>query len=221
VVEHLAGVVTTPAAKRFRRCQVLLLGYALIEAAGCDRNLISTETAARAAFSGAATPNGWSVLIPKQLGVAPQYWDGIYFSNNGASAIVLQQGNAIAISFRGTDSQEDFAHYPELLLGTYINHFQPLLTAIATRASIDTHFYFTGDSLGGGAVNEMADIASSQYAGRFAAAQFVAFASPAISNANRILNVGFENDPIYKLISKPRYAAQPQKPGLATHWLCG
>src|SRR5262249_4631109 len=156
--------------------------------------------AARAAFSGGAIPNGWSVLTPQQLGVASQYWDGIYFSNNGASAIVLQQGDAVVVSFRGTDSQQDFTYYPELLLGTYINEFEPLLTAIAARAPFDTHFYFAGDSLGGGAVNEMADIASSQYAGRFAAAQFVAFASPTISNANGILNIGFENDPIYKVL---------------------
>jgi hypothetical protein len=156
--------------------------------------------AARAAFSGGAVPNGWSVLTPQQLGVASRYWDGIYFSNNGASAIALQQGNAIVVSFRGTDSQEDFAYYPELLLGTYIDQFEPLLTEIAARAPSDKRFYFTGDSLGGGAVNEMADIAYSQYAGRFAAAKFVAFASPVISNANGILNVGFENDPIYKVL---------------------
>ena len=163
--------------------------------------------AARAAFSGGAIPNGWSVLTPQQLGVAPQYWDGLYFSNNGASAIVLQQGNAIIVSFRGTDSQQDFVYYPELLFGTYINRFQPLLTAIAAQAPADTHFYFTGASLGGGAVNQMADIASSEYAGRFAAAQFVAFASPIISNANGILNVGFENDPIYKTLEN--YSDQP------------
>jgi hypothetical protein len=168
-------------------------------------NITITETemlgqAARAAFSGGAIPNGWSVVTPQQLGVASQYWDGIYFSNNGASAIVLQQGNALIVSFRGTDSQEDFGYYPELLLGTYIDQFEPLLTELAARAPGDTHFYFTGDSLGGGAVNEMADIASSQYAGRFAPAKFLAFASPVISNANGILNVGFENDPIYKLL---------------------
>jgi Ca2+-binding RTX toxin-like protein len=156
--------------------------------------------AARAAFSGAAIPNGWSVLTPQRLGVAPQYWDGIYFSNNGASAIVLQKGSSIVVAFRGTDSQEDFAYYPELLSGTYIDRFEPLLTAIAAQAPGDTHFYFTGTSLGGGAVNQMADIASYEYAGRFAAAQFVAFASPTISNANGILNVGFENDPIYKVL---------------------
>jgi RTX calcium-binding nonapeptide repeat (4 copies) len=119
----------------------------------------------------------------------------------------LQQGNAIVVAFRGTDSQEDFAYYPELLSGTYIDRFQPLLTAIAAPALVDKHFYFTGASLGGGAVNQMADIASYQYAGRFAAAQFVAFASPTIANANGILNFGFENDPIYKVLEN--YSDQP------------
>jgi Ca2+-binding RTX toxin-like protein len=163
--------------------------------------------AARAAFSGAAIPNGWSVLTPQQLGLAPQYWDGLYFTDNGASAIVLQQGNSIIVSFRGTDSTADSFYYPELLFGTYINRFQPLLTAIAAQAPGDTHFYFTGTSLGGGAVNQMADIASYEYAGRFAAAQFVAFASPTVANANGILNFGFENDPIYKVLEN--YSDQP------------
>jgi hypothetical protein len=168
-------------------------------------NITLSETdmlgeAARAAFSGAAIPKDWIVLTPQRLGLPSQYWDGNYFANNGASAIVLQQGDAIVISFRGTDSQEDFAYYPELLTGTYIDRFQPLLTAIAAQAPPGTHFYFTGASLGGGAVNQMADIASYEYGGRFAAAQFVAFASPTISNANGILNFGFENDPIYKAL---------------------
>ena len=162
--------------------------------------------AARAAFSGDAIPKDWSVLTPQQLGVAPRYWDGLYFTNNGASAIVLRQGNAIVVSFRGTDSDDDFAHYPELFFDIYINRFEPLLTAIAVQPG-DRHFYFTGASLGGGAVNQMADIASYQYAGRFAAAQFVAFASPTIANANGILNFGFENDPIYKVLEN--YSDQP------------
>jgi hypothetical protein len=120
----------------------------------------------------------------------------------------LQKGNSIIVSFRGTDSDADFLYYPELLFGTYINRFEPLLTAIAAQPG-DRHFYFTGASLGGGAVNQMADIASYEYAGRFAAAQFVAFASPIIANANGILNVGFENDPIYKILEN--YADGPSK----------
>lgn len=157
--------------------------------------------AARAAFAGGAVPAGWNVITPQQLGVPPQYWDGIYFTNNGASAIVLQQGSTWIVSFRGTDGSDDILQYPELVFGTYINHFQPLLNAVASNAPDGTSFYFTGASLGGGATNLMADIAGSQFGGEFASAHFVAFASPNITNANGILNIGFENDLIYKALS--------------------
>jgi Ca2+-binding RTX toxin-like protein len=162
--------------------------------------------AAMAAFAGGVVPAGWNVITPQQLGVSSQYWDGNYFTNNGffnngASAIVLQQGNDWIVSFRGTDGPNDILHYPELVTGTYINHFQPLLSAVASNAPDGTNFYFTGASLGGGATNQLADIAGSQYGGEFASATFVAFASPTISTANGILNLGFENDPIYKPLS--------------------
>src|SRR6266511_2790662 len=112
--------------------------------------------AARAAFSGAAIPNGWSVLTPQQLGLAPQYWDGLYFTDNGASAIVLQQGNSIIVSFRGTDSTADSFYYPELLFGTYINRFHPLLTAIAPRAPRAIPSHLTATRRRGGPVTHMA-----------------------------------------------------------------
>jgi Ca2+-binding RTX toxin-like protein len=156
--------------------------------------------ASLAAFSGGAIPPGWNVITPQQLGINPQYQDGNYFTNDGASAIVLQQGSTWIVSFRGTDGADDVFNYPELDSGTYINHFQPLLNAVAASAPAGTQFYFTGASLGGGATNQMADIAASQYGGAFASATFVAFASPIITNANGILNLGFENDPIYRAL---------------------
>jgi Ca2+-binding RTX toxin-like protein len=157
--------------------------------------------AALAAFAGGAIPAGWNVITPQQLGVSSQFWDGIYFTNDGASAIVLQQGNNWIVSFRGADGPDDILRYPELEFGTYINHFQPLLNAVALNAPEGTHFSFTGASLGGGATNQMANIVGSQFAGEFASATFVAFASPIISTAHGILNLGFENDPIYKALS--------------------
>jgi Ca2+-binding RTX toxin-like protein len=157
--------------------------------------------ASLAAFAGGVIPAGWNVITPQQLGVSSQFWDGIYFTNSGASAIVLQQGNNWIIAFRGTDGADDILRYPELVSGTYINHFQPLLNAVALNAPEDTHFAFTGASLGGGATNQMANIAGSQFAGEFGSATFVAFASPIISTANGILNLGFENDPIYKALT--------------------
>ena len=159
--------------------------------------------ASRAAFAGEAIPAGWDVVTPAQLGLPLQYRDGNYFTdaNTGASAIVLRQGNQVIVSFRGTDDASDINQFPSLASGTYINNFQPLLSAVVNITPPGTQVYFTGASLGGGATNLMANIASSQYGGHYANAKFVAFASPNISNANGILNVGFENDPVYKGIN--------------------
>jgi hypothetical protein len=174
----------------------LLSGFAVSLA---QLNLLGS--AARASFAGGTIPSGWNVITPSALALAPQYQDGNYFTNNGATAIVLQQGTNWIISFRGTDGSSDINMYPQLATGAYINNFQPLLSAIAAQAPAGTSFSFTGASLGGGATNLMADIAATQYSGRFASATFVAFASPNISNSSGILNVGFENDPIYKIIN--------------------
>src|SRR5438874_13545949 len=82
------------------------------------------EQASQAAFVGGSIPAGWTVVTPAQLGLAPQYRDGIYFTDpsSGASAIVLRQGTNYIVAFRGTDSQNDFLHAPELFTGTYIHH---------------------------------------------------------------------------------------------------
>jgi hypothetical protein len=157
--------------------------------------------ASQAAFDG-IIPAGWTVVIPARLGLGSQYSDGIYFTDptSGASAIVLQKGSSYIVAFRGTDDQNDILHYPELLTGTYIHHYDPLLSTLSALAQSGADFAFTGFSLGGGATNLMADIAGSAFGGAFAAATFVGFASPIISTAAGILNVGFENDPIYKAI---------------------
>jgi hypothetical protein len=161
--------------------------------------------ASQAAFVGGNIPAGWTVVTPAQLGLGSQYSDGIYFTDptSGASAIVLkqEQGSSYIVAFRGTDGQNDILHYPELLTGTYIHHYDPLLNPLSAIALSGADFAFTGASLGGGATNLMADIAGSAFGGAFAAATFVAFASPNISTAAGILNVGFENDPVYKAIN--------------------
>ena len=159
--------------------------------------------ASQAAFPGGIIPPGWTVLTPAQLGLGSQYSDGIYFTDptSGASAIVLQQGSNYIVAFRGTDGLSDTLHYPELLTGTYIHHYDPLLYALSATAPSGAAFAFTGVSLGGAATNLMADIAGDAFGGRFAAATFVGFASPIISTAAGILNLGFENDPVYKAIN--------------------
>ena len=159
--------------------------------------------ASQAAFVGGNIPAGWNVVTPAQLGLGSQYSDGIYFTDptSRASAIVLQQGSSYIVAFRGTDDPIDTLYYPELLTGTYIHHYDPLLNGLIATAPLGAAFAFTGASLGGAATNLLADIAGSEFGGRFAAATFVGFASPIIKTAAGILNLGFENDPIYKAIN--------------------
>lgn len=165
--------------------------------------------ASLAAFDGKPIPDGWNVLTPAQLGLGAQYQDGNYFKNgnSGASAIVLQQGNEFIVAFRGTDDSADTANYTKLANGSYLNFFTPLLNAVSAYAPLDAHFSFTGASLGGGVVNNIANVAATAYSGRFSDATFVAFASPIIVNKSGILNLGFENDPVYKLVNG--YKDQP------------
>ncbi|MGV3635784.1 MAG: hypothetical protein ACO1NY_15660, partial [Pseudorhodoplanes sp.] len=168
--------------------------------------------ASLAAFAGAPVPAGWSVVTAASLGLGASYQDGNYYTdgNTGASAIVLRQGNEFIVAFRGTDDGSDIARYPELYFGTYIDHFRPLLNALKAQAPADAHFSFTGASLGGGATNNMAAIAQTDFGGTFKNSTFVAFASPNISNASGILNLGVENDPVYKSVPNPIWAPQYQ-----------
>jgi Ca2+-binding RTX toxin-like protein len=168
--------------------------------------------ASLAAFAGAPVPAGWSVVTPASLGLGATYQDGNYYKdgNSGASAIVLRQGNDFIVAFRGTDDSTDIAHYPELYFGTYIDHFRPLLAALKAQAPAGAHFSFTGASLGGGATNNMAAIAQNDFGGTFKNSTFVAFASPNITNASGILNLGVENDPVYKSVPNPIWAPQYQ-----------
>lgn len=167
--------------------------------------------ASLAAFAGSPVPAGWSVVTPASLGLGADHQDGNYYKDDGgAAAIVLRQGNAFIVAFRGTDDDADVANYPELYFGTYIDHFRPLLAALKAQAPAGATFSFTGASLGGGATNNMADIAASDFGGFYKNSAFVAFASPNISNKNGILNLGVENDPVYKSVPIPIWTPQYQ-----------
>ncbi|HEX2137758.1 MAG TPA: hypothetical protein VHG30_18005 [Microvirga sp.] len=156
--------------------------------------------ASQAAF-GEAAPAGWT------------RYKSFNDPNSGASATVLKNGNSYIVAFRGTDDAKDVDNYPQLYTGNYIHYFDSLLNALPSGAK----YYVTGASLGGGAVNNLASIAGTAYGGKFANATFVGFASPNISNANGVLNIGFENDPVFKLIgSYANYASSLDNLVLAT-----
>ncbi|QXI19932.1 polyurethane esterase [Pseudomonas hamedanensis] len=58
----------------------------------------------------------------------------------------------------------------------------------------------SGHSLGGLAVNSMADLSSDKWGGFFAESNYIAYASPTQSSTDKVLNIGYENDPVFRAL---------------------
>ncbi|AZE61129.1 MULTISPECIES: polyurethane esterase [Pseudomonas fluorescens group] len=58
----------------------------------------------------------------------------------------------------------------------------------------------SGHSLGGLAVNSMADLSDGKWSGFYKDANYVAYASPTQSASDKVLNVGYENDPVFRAL---------------------
>ena len=58
----------------------------------------------------------------------------------------------------------------------------------------------SGHSLGGLAVNSMADLSTSKWGGFFQDSNYIAYASPTQSSTDKVLNVGYENDPVFRAL---------------------
>ncbi|MED7666523.1 polyurethanase [Pseudomonas moraviensis subsp. stanleyae] len=58
----------------------------------------------------------------------------------------------------------------------------------------------SGHSLGGLAVNSMADLSGGKWGGFFADSNYIAYASPTQSSGDKVLNIGYENDPVFRAL---------------------
>ncbi|WP_300626730.1 lipase [Pseudomonas sp.] len=58
----------------------------------------------------------------------------------------------------------------------------------------------SGHSLGGLAVNSMADLSDSKWSGFYKDSNYVAYASPTQSAGDKVLNAGYENDPVFRAL---------------------
>ncbi|TNF82645.1 polyurethanase [Pseudomonas sp. ICMP22404] len=58
----------------------------------------------------------------------------------------------------------------------------------------------SGHSLGGLAVNSMADLSAGKWSGFYNSANYVAYASPTQSGTDKVLNIGYENDPVFRAL---------------------
>ncbi|MDV9030866.1 polyurethanase [Pseudomonas sp. RAC1] len=131
------------------------------------------------------------------------------------------QLSAIGIAFRGTsgprenligdtlgDAINDLlaaigpADYARNYAG---NAFDRLLGDVATLARAHgltgADITVTGHSLGGLAVNSLADLSASRWDGFYQQARYLAFASPTqAADASQVLNIGYENDPVFRVL---------------------
>ncbi|MBB2886018.1 MULTISPECIES: polyurethanase [Pseudomonas] len=58
----------------------------------------------------------------------------------------------------------------------------------------------SGHSLGGLAVNSLADLSSEKWSGFYQDSNYIAYASPTQSSSDKVLNIGYENDPVFRAL---------------------
>lgn len=82
--------------------------------------------------------------------------------------------------------------------------FSGLLSSVATYAQqhglTGKDIIFAGGSLGGMAVNSMADLSDQRWDGFYKDSSYIAVVSPTQSATQKVLNVGAENDPVYRMM---------------------
>ncbi|NVZ66733.1 polyurethanase [Pseudomonas gingeri] len=86
------------------------------------------------------------------------------------------------------------------------NAFEGLLKSVAAFAVANglagKDVLVSGHSLGGLAVNSMADLSKDHWGGFYKEANYIAFASPTQSGAGtQVLNIGYENDPVFRALN--------------------
>lgn len=160
-----------------------------------------------AAYSDSASFGGWTRLTGDDLGLGPLMPGATYEASGSGGldgqAAVFRQDDRVVVAFRGSDSPLDVLEYERLRDLSYVTSFAPLLEAVRDYAEDEsiaaTDIALTGHSLGGGAVNQMRDLALAE--SFFGEAVHVAFAAPNIAAGPEMLNIGFENDSVFKAIS--------------------
>ncbi|MGE7962147.1 polyurethane esterase [Pseudomonas sp. NPDC089918] len=126
----------------------------------------------------------------------------------------------IGIAFRGTsgpreiqigDSIGDVINDLMAALGpkdyakNYVGEaFGNLLSDVAAFAQANglsgKNVLVSGHSLGGLAVNSLADLSSDKWSGFYQDSNYIAYASPTQSSSDKVLNIGYENDPVFRAL---------------------
>ncbi|WP_339442415.1 polyurethanase [Pseudomonas proteolytica] len=168
----------------------------------------------------------WAPINANQLGYhGPVDLQGI-FTGRGAApsadALVMgkyEDGNliGIGISFRGTGvggtlrdvAGDNISNALTAISENYAKHyvkhaFDDLLHDIARYAQSQglssNQVLVTGHSQGGAGVNSLAALSADNWGGFYKNSNYVAFASPTQSPGAQVLNIGYENDPVFRVL---------------------
>ncbi|WP_414158280.1 polyurethanase [Pseudomonas sp. BNK-45] len=130
---------------------------------------------------------------------------------------------SIGISFRGTDSLKDGLNdlQAAFVSGFADNYsrlaFDNLLGKVAAFATAQglsgSDVLVTGHSLGGLGVNSLASLSTDHWGSFYQDASYLAFASPTQSAGDKVLNIGYENDPVFRVLDGTHFNAS----SLGTH----
>ncbi|MDO5687189.1 MAG: calcium-binding protein [Neisseria sp.] len=204
------------------------------------------QSFADAALSGGFYPNpvdvrlpeSWREITPTQLNLPADTLDsyGYYpiaspitgMMDAGPQAKILgnyDEGGKltqISVVFAGTNSLIDVLDYLQMNENTIAPNMDPLLTVVKDFALANglsgQDVLVTGYSLGGGMTNIMAKNRESLADGFFNDALYIGHAAPYIyENGEVILNMGYENDAVYRIVGNESNlwdALKAAKPGL-------
>lgn len=181
-----------------------------------DEKIVELTSLSNASYAGESPPSGWTTLTGATLGFVEGFGTGTYNGTTyqgssiwfGAPAArVYQKGSEITVSFRGTDTGVDYLTYLDIVgNNNYINAFSSFLNAVAGYASNPinaiTSINVVGHSLGAAAANILRNVSPTQNGGIFDSATYFTVATPKVSSNPDILNIGFENDWVYKTIAR-------------------
>ena len=182
-------------------------------------------------------PTGWREVTPAELGLSASALDSSGFYKiaspltgtleTGPQAKILGQYDAtgqltsIAISFAGTNSPVDVLDYFQLNEGTIAPEMEALLKAVKdyvlAQGLSGEDVLVTGYSLGGGMTNVMARFKETLADGFFSDSTYIGHAAPVIYDSPDMLNMGYENDVVYRIVGDEATALDAiaaGKPGL-------